>query len=63
MRKRLDELVDEEGGEAGKEVHQEAGATRLSDLVNKDPIFEVCFTHPRVLAAISHVLQDLDCRR
>lgn len=53
---RLDELVAEEGQDAGKEVHQEAGATRLSDLVNKDPLFEVCFTHPRVLAAISHVL-------
>src|SRR5262249_33688767 len=46
-----------EGAEAGKEVHQEPGTTRLADLVNKDPIFEVCFTHPRVLAAISHVLK------
>ncbi len=53
---RLDELVAIEGQDAGKEVHQEAGATRLSDLVNKDPLFEVCFTHPRVLAAINHVL-------
>ena len=54
--KRTDEMIAEEGQDAGKEVHQEAGATRLSDLVNKDPIFEICFTHPRVLAAISHVL-------
>jgi ectoine hydroxylase-related dioxygenase (phytanoyl-CoA dioxygenase family) len=53
---RTDELIAEEGQDAGKEVHQEAGTTRLSDLVNKDPIFEICFTHPRVLAAISHVL-------
>lgn len=53
---RLDELIALEGAEAGKEVHQEAGTTRLSDLVNKDPLFEVCFTHPRVLAAIAHVL-------
>jgi ectoine hydroxylase-related dioxygenase (phytanoyl-CoA dioxygenase family) len=53
---KLDELSDLEGSEAGKEVHQEAGTNRLSDLVNKDPIFEVCFTHPRVLAAIAHVL-------
>jgi ectoine hydroxylase-related dioxygenase (phytanoyl-CoA dioxygenase family) len=51
-----DEMIAREGAQAGKEVHQEAGATRLSDLVNKDPIFEVCFTHPRVLAAIDHVL-------
>ncbi len=54
--KRTDDLIVEEGQDAGKEVHQEAGATRLSDLVNKDPIFEICFTHPRVLAAISYVL-------
>src|SRR5258706_180555 len=57
IRKRTDELIAAEGDAAGKEVHQEAGATRLSDLVNKDPIFEVCFTHPRVLAAINHVLR------
>jgi ectoine hydroxylase-related dioxygenase (phytanoyl-CoA dioxygenase family) len=57
IRLRLDELIAAEGAEAGKEVHQEAGTIRLSDLVNKDPIFEVCFTHPRVLAAIEHVLK------
>lgn len=54
--KRVDELVEQEGESAGKEVHQEAGTDRLSDLVNKDPLFEICFTHPRVLAAIHHVL-------
>jgi len=53
---RVDELAEAEGDTAGSEVHQEAGTTRLSDLVNKDPIFDVCFTHPRVLAAIGHVL-------
>ena len=56
MVRRVDELAAAEGDKAGSEVHQEAGTTRLSDLVNKDPIFEVCFTHPKVLAAISHVL-------
>lgn len=55
---RLDELVRLEGAQAGKEVHQEAGTDRLSDLINKDPLFDVCFTHPRVLAAISHVLNQ-----
>ncbi len=54
--RRVDELAAEEGEGAGSEVHQEAGTTRLSDLVNKDPLFDVCFTHPKVLAAISHVL-------
>jgi ectoine hydroxylase-related dioxygenase (phytanoyl-CoA dioxygenase family) len=53
---RLDELTAIEGEKAGLEVHQEIGTDRLSDLVNKDPMFEVCFTHPCVLAAISHVL-------
>lgn len=56
LRRRTRELSLQEGDEAGKEVHQEAGADRLSDLVNKDPLFEVCFTHPRVLAAVAHVL-------
>lgn len=56
MVRRVDELAAMEGDKAGSEVHQEAGTTRLSDLVNKDSIFEVCFTHPKVLAAISHVL-------
>jgi ectoine hydroxylase-related dioxygenase (phytanoyl-CoA dioxygenase family) len=53
---RLDELTRIEGDKAGMEVHQEAGTDRLSDLVNKDPMFTVCFTHPRVLAAVAHVL-------
>lgn len=56
IRARLDALWAAEGEDAGKEVHQEAGTDRLADLVNKDPIFEVCFTHPRVLAALAHVL-------
>ncbi len=56
LRRRTRELSLQEGEDAGKEVHQEAGADRLSDLVNKDPMFEVCFTHPRVLAAVAHVL-------
>ena len=56
MGARLDELAFLEGAEAGKEVHQERGTDRLADLVNKDGMFAVCFTHPRVLAAIAHVL-------
>ena len=53
---RADELVAAEGEAAGLEVHQETGADRLSDLINKDPRYDVCFTHPRVLAAIWQVL-------
>ncbi len=55
---RLAELSRIEGSRAGAEVHQEAGTDRLSDLVNKDPMFQVCFTHPVVLAAIRHVLGE-----
>jgi ectoine hydroxylase-related dioxygenase (phytanoyl-CoA dioxygenase family) len=58
IRRRLHEISAEEGDKAGLEVHQEAGTDRLADLVNKDPIFDVCFTQPRVLAAIAHVLTD-----
>lgn len=57
MRARVDELVALEGEDAGKEVHQEAGANRLSDLINKDALFDICFTHPRLLAGIAHVLR------
>src|SRR4051794_8476318 len=56
-RKRLDLLSELEGADAGKEVHQEAGTARLSNLVDKGEIFRICFTHPKVLAGIAHVLQ------
>lgn len=55
---RLEQLVAAEGDQAGLEAHQEAGATRLANLVDKDPLLEICFTHPRVLAAIAHVLKN-----
>jgi hypothetical protein len=58
MRARLDGLLAAEGDRAGIEVHQEAGTDRLADLVNKDPVFDVCFTDPRVLAGIAHVLGE-----
>ncbi len=57
LRARLQSLEEEEGEEAGKEVHQEAGTARLADLVNKGPIFDLVWTHPKVLAAMSHVLR------
>ncbi len=58
IRARLAELLAAEGDQAGIEVHQEAGADRLADLINKGPMFRACFTHPRVLACIAHVLGD-----
>lgn len=65
---RLDELAALEGEDAGVELHQEGGTIRVSNLVNKGPMFEIGFSHPRVLAAIHHVigprfkLSSLDCR-
>ena len=58
IRRRLAELSAAEGQRAGAEVHQEEGTDRLADLVNKDPVFDVCFTHPTILAAMAHVLGD-----
>ena len=55
---RLETLELQEGEDAGKEVHQEKGTLRLSNLVDKDPIFEICFTHPVLLAGIGHVLSN-----
>ncbi len=65
---RLVEIAEEEGERAGWELRaregtgrvrfrKDPGAVRLGDLVNKDPAFAVCFTHPRVLAAMAHVLR------
>ncbi len=61
---RIDELIALEGEHAGSELFEskyirhpkEAGADRLADLVNKGSIFDMFYTHPRVLAAIQAVL-------
>ena len=60
----IDELLLKEGQNAGSELFdskyirhpKEAGADRLADLVNKGAIFDVFYTHPKVLAAIEAVL-------
>ncbi len=57
LRQRFDELVTEEGDQAGLEAHREQGTDRLADLVDKDPLFDLCWNNPRQLAAISHVLR------
>ena len=56
MADRLVALAEAEAAAAGTEFHQEPGTIRLANLADKDPLFEICFTHPRVLAAIAHVL-------
>ena len=57
LRTRLQELEEEEGDDAGKEVHQEEGTARLANLVNKDPLFDLIWANTRVLAAMSYVLE------
>ena len=57
LRARVDELLQAEGDQAGMEFRQEDGTERLSDLVNKGAVFDVCYTHPRLLAGIAHVLE------
>ena len=56
FRRRVAQLAAEEGERAGHEVSQEAGTDRLSNLVDKDPVFDMCYTHPRILAAMNYVL-------
>lgn len=64
VNERLAQLMESEGEEAGHELAQskyirhpkEAGADRLADLVNKGQVFDVFYTHPRVLAGIEAVL-------
>jgi ectoine hydroxylase-related dioxygenase (phytanoyl-CoA dioxygenase family) len=61
---RLAELMQTEGDKAGAELAEskyirypkEEGADRLADLVNKGSVFDVFYTHPRVLAGIEAVL-------
>lgn len=61
---RIEELLDQEGKNAGSELAEskyirhpkEAGADRLADLVNKGEVFDVFYTHSRVLAGIAAVL-------
>src|SRR5690606_6771481 len=48
--------LEKEGKDAGKEVHQEKGARRLADLVNKGAAFTQIYTHPKILAAVYHVI-------
>lgn len=55
LRERFDHLVAAEGDQAGIEVSQEEGSDRLANLVDKDPLFEHCWTYPPQLAAVKHV--------
>ena len=39
-------------------VVKESGTRHVNDLANGDPVFQGVYTHPRVLAAVYHVLRD-----
>src|SRR5215813_8063794 len=56
VRRRVDELFEEEGEQAGSEFKQEPGARRLANLVNKGRAFEEVIVTPRVLDAMEAVL-------
>ncbi|MCB0082806.1 MAG: phytanoyl-CoA dioxygenase family protein [Caldilineaceae bacterium] len=58
MRARMEQVLAGEKDKTGSEFHQEPGTIRFANLVNKGPQFEICHTHPRVLAAIAHVLNN-----
>ena len=63
---RMEELKEIEGENAGKELVEskyirhpkEEGADRLADLVNKGKIFDVFYTHPRVLEGIDRSCKE-----
>lgn len=50
------ESAAEKGGHAG--VVKESGTRHVDGLVNRSAVFEGIYTHPRVLAAVHHVLCD-----
>lgn len=56
LRDAFEELSEKEGFAAGKEVHKEQGVRRLSDLMNKGEVFDLVYTHPKILAAAYYVL-------
>ena len=64
IRSHLQNLMESEAERAGSELMdskhirhpKEEGVDRLADLVNKGAEFDIYYTHPRLLAAISHVL-------
>lgn len=53
LRRRVDELVEEEGSEAAKEHHKEEGCHRLADLVNKDSLFDQVWLQADILAVMA----------
>lgn len=57
VRRRVEELWEAEGENAGWEFRKEPGARRLANLVDKGEVFERVVAHPRVLDAVGRVLR------
>jgi len=56
LRRRVDELFEEEGEQAGAEFKQEPHSRRLANLVDKGEVFERVIDTPRILECMEHVL-------
>src|SRR2546428_7874990 len=56
VRRRVDELFEQEGALAGAEFKQEPHARRLANLVDKGEVFERVIETPRILDCMEHVL-------
>jgi ectoine hydroxylase-related dioxygenase (phytanoyl-CoA dioxygenase family) len=56
LRRRVEELFEEEGENAGHEFRSEPFARRLDNLVDKGEVFESVIAEPRVLELVRHVL-------
>lgn len=59
FRQEFDRLWSTEGADAGKEVHTEDGAIRISDIFNKSTAFDVCLVSGPILASSRHVLGEM----
>jgi ectoine hydroxylase-related dioxygenase (phytanoyl-CoA dioxygenase family) len=56
LRRRLLELFDQEGEQAGHEFKYEPGCRRLANLVEKGEVFRTAIALPSLLAYVGHVL-------
>ena len=57
LRQAFEELVEQEGEEAGVEVGQMKGVRRLADLDNKREVFDAVYLQPALLTAALHIFQ------
>ncbi len=58
LRSCIEQLLNEEGENAGAEFKQEPGCKRLANLVDKHEVFRRVIQMPEVLALVQHVIGD-----